>query len=59
MPAYKLTVVTTGARMLAHDPPHAVVISTGIDTPWSAIMNALAEAGEETACYEKAFRLDG
>jgi glyoxylase-like metal-dependent hydrolase (beta-lactamase superfamily II) len=58
MPAYKLTVVTTGNRVLAMDPPHAVVISTGLETPWPAILEALAEAGEETACYQKAFRLD-
>ena len=58
MPAIKLTIVTNGNRLLAHDPPHAVVVSTGIETPWPAILDALADAGEETACYEKAFRLD-
>jgi glyoxylase-like metal-dependent hydrolase (beta-lactamase superfamily II) len=59
MPAYKLTVVPTGNGVLAMDPPHAVVVSTGMETPLPAILDALAEAGEETACFQKAFHLDG
>lgn len=58
MPAFKLTVLTTGSRLLAHDPPHAVVISTGVKSLWRVILDHLRQAGEETACYEKAFHLD-
>lgn len=58
MPAIKLTIVTTGNRVLAKDPPHAVVISTGVERLWRVILDRLRQAGEETACYEKAFHVD-